>query len=100
MGITAAATDPRWRRSNTSAERAHGTTVHRGSMRSAASWLKEPSSPWMATWMAADFITGKVAGDGGGVQIEKEAEKSFLPQSSLRTAAKGAKKGYGRSFCR
>jgi len=40
--------------------------------------------------MAADFITGKVAGDGGGVQIEKEAEKSFLPQSSLRTAAKGA----------
>src|SRR5713226_7838326 len=64
MGMTAAATDPRCRRWNTSAERAQGTTVQRGSMRSAASWLKEPSSPWMAS-----FITGKVAGEGRGSQM-------------------------------
>src|SRR5712691_1843589 len=52
IGITAAPTDPPARRSNTSADRAHGTTVHRGSIRSAASWLNDPSSPWIATFIS------------------------------------------------
>src|SRR5436305_5716429 len=51
MGMTAPSTEPRSTRSNTSADRAHGTTVHRGSIRSAASWLKEPNSPWIATFI-------------------------------------------------
>jgi len=51
IGMTAAAALPRSTLSNTSSERAQGITVHCGSMRRAASWLKEPSSPWMATFM-------------------------------------------------
>src|SRR5205823_1089725 len=51
IGMTAPSTEPRSTRSNTSADRAHGTTVHRGSIRSAASWLKEPNSPWIATFI-------------------------------------------------
>src|SRR5256885_11691397 len=51
MGMTAPSTEPRSTRSNTSADRAHGTTVHRGSIRSAASWLEEPNSPWIATFI-------------------------------------------------
>src|SRR5690348_4774402 len=51
MGMTAPSTEPRSTRSKTSADRAHGTTVHRGSIRSAASWLKEPNSPWIATFI-------------------------------------------------
>jgi hypothetical protein len=35
----------RFTRSNTSSERAQGTICARGNMVSAASWLKEPSSP-------------------------------------------------------
>src|SRR5271165_5141461 len=51
IGITAACTEPCSTRSNTSADLAHGTTAARGSILPAASWLKEPSSPWMATFM-------------------------------------------------
>src|SRR5581483_12236399 len=59
MGITAAATAPDFAFANTSAEDTHGTTVARGSIRRAASWLKEPSSPWMATLIASLNVTGQ-----------------------------------------
>src|ERR1039458_10600927 len=32
-------------------ERAHGTPFARGNIASAASWLKEPSSPWIAIFI-------------------------------------------------
>src|SRR5271157_230327 len=51
MGMTAACTEPFSTRSNTSADRAHGYTAARGCIFPAASWLNEPSSPWMATFM-------------------------------------------------
>ena len=57
MGITAASTEPRSTRSNTSAERAQGTMVQPGTMRPAASWLKEPDSPWMATFMQESYLS-------------------------------------------
>ena len=56
IGITAAPTAPCSTRSKTSAERAHGTTDARGNILPAASWLKEPSSPWMATFMDGQSI--------------------------------------------
>src|ERR1700722_1360788 len=55
MGMTAAAAVPRATRSNTSAERAHGITVQPGSIFSAASWLKEPRSPWIATFIVRNL---------------------------------------------
>ena len=51
MGITAAATEPRSTRSKTSTERAHGTMSQPGTMRRAASWLNEPTSPWIAIFI-------------------------------------------------
>src|SRR2546430_243483 len=51
--IPAAPADPSSIRSNTSTARAHGTTVHRGSIRSAASWLNDPNSPWIATFISS-----------------------------------------------
>ena len=57
MGMTAASTEPRSRRSNTSAERVQGTIVQPGTMRTAASWLKEPISPWMATFMQESYLS-------------------------------------------
>jgi len=45
IGMTAPSTVPCLTRSKTSSERAHGTSFARGNMASAASWLKEPSSP-------------------------------------------------------
>ena len=48
MGMTAALAEPFSTRSNTSAERAQEITWQRGSICSAASWLKDPRSPWMA----------------------------------------------------
>src|SRR5271154_4980693 len=51
IGITAPSTVPRLTRSKTSSERAHGTTVDRGGMVSAASGLNEPSSPWIAIFI-------------------------------------------------
>ena len=56
IGITAALAEACSTRSKTSAERAHGTTVARGSILPAASWLKEPSSPWMAIFMDGQRI--------------------------------------------
>src|SRR5260370_32566304 len=49
--MTAPSTVPRFTRSKTPSERAHGTTFARGNIASAASWLKEPSSPWIAIFM-------------------------------------------------
>src|SRR4029077_6032844 len=51
IGTTAPSTVPRLTRSKTSSERAHGTTFALGNIASAASWLKEPSSPWIAIFM-------------------------------------------------
>src|ERR1700742_1360709 len=42
---------PLRRRSNASGERTQGTTVAFGMARSAAWWLNEPSSPWIAIFM-------------------------------------------------
>jgi len=52
IGITAAATALDRTFPNTSADDTQGTTVARRSIRCAASWLKEPSSPWIATLIA------------------------------------------------
>src|ERR1700730_11773670 len=81
MGITAAATDSRCKQSNTSAERVQGTTVQRGNICSAASWLKDPRSPWMAT-----FITWQ------GSWCGRESANTWLGGHDLVTA-KLAKKG-------
>src|SRR5581483_3152885 len=52
-GITAQV--PRATRSNTSAERAHGTIEQPGSIRNAAWWLNDPSSPWIATFIGGNY---------------------------------------------
>src|SRR5271154_1277639 len=86
MGMTEAAAEPLPTRSNTSAERAQGTTAQPGSICSAASWLKDPSSPWMATFMAEAFITGKVAGEAGKAQIDSSVPLPSSPGRRLGCA--------------
>jgi hypothetical protein len=56
IGMTAAWAEPFSTRSNTSAERAQGMTWQRGSICSAASWLKDPRSPWMAALVGIIFL--------------------------------------------
>lgn len=51
MGITAASTFDSDNEEKTSAESAQGTISAPGTNLSAASWLNEPGSPWMAIFM-------------------------------------------------
>ena len=51
MGMAAASALPEARVAKTSAERGQGTMVAPGTSLRAASWLKEPGSPWIAIFM-------------------------------------------------
>src|ERR1700728_1000492 len=59
MGIAAASATPESSAANTSAERAQRTISASGASFSAASWLNEPGSPWIAIFMLLSLAPGR-----------------------------------------